>query len=82
MPILQNRGREDVSLSEPHWRECLANEITAINELSEVNHKTTEKGGKHIDAALPPIELDMLSFTRYMANHYGITQIISLNILR
>lgn len=80
MPILPNRGREDVSLSELYWKEYPTNEITAINELSEANLKIMEREVKHIDAVLPPIELDTLCFTLYTANHYGITLIISLNI--
>ena len=82
MPILQNRGRKDVSLSEPRWRDFFTNAATAINELSEANHKITERGAKHIDAVLPPIELDTLCFTLCTANHYGITQIISSNTSR
>ena len=62
--------------------ECFTNQDIAINELLEVNPRNMEKEGKHIDAALPPIEPDMPSCTLYMANHYGIIQITSLNILR
>lgn len=62
--------------------ECFVNAGIAINELLEVNHRNMEKEGKHIDAALPPIELDMPSFTLYMANHCGIIPITLLNILR
>jgi hypothetical protein len=39
------------------------------------------KEGRHIDAAPPPIELDMLSFIPYTANRYGIIRNTLLSIL-
>lgn len=51
---------------------CFTDDTIAISELLEVNRKNMEREGRHIDAAPPPTELDMLSFILYMANHYGI----------
>ena len=49
------------------------NMITATNELSVVNRKSTARVARHTDAVLPQIELVTLFSTRYTANRYDTT---------
>ena len=56
-----------------------ANSITATSEHSVVNHRSTGRAVKHIDAVLPRIALVMPFYTRSTVNRYDIIRTISLS---
>ena len=60
----------------------VANVEVAIKELLAASHRSLEKEGKHIGAALQQIERVMPFSTPYTANLYDIIPTISLSILR
>lgn len=62
-------------------KKYFTDDTVVINELSGVSHRNLGREVRHIDAALPPTELDMPFFTLYMVNRCGIIPIILLNTL-
>lgn len=63
---------------------CLSLELKMerfIKELLEVSHKISEKGVKHIDAVLLPIERVTVCFTLYLVGHLDMIAYFLLSTL-
>jgi hypothetical protein len=82
LPILKNRRGQDVrAIPDLNLNWLLIDLFAATNVLSVVNRKSSERVGRHTDAALPLTEPDTLFFTLFTANRYATTRTFSLSIL-